>query len=306
MTVREFHGRWRADPLFTAGWKDSTRLHYTDRTKAFVARYGDLRLDQVDDVVAEWLTGGTQNTTVAPLRKMFNDAMSPKAGRLLQSNPFARAGISKGPGNRHRQPPSSEQLQRLIELAHELTTPAFAAYLEFGCWTAARPGELDALRWDRIDLERGEVELVEQWSAKAHKFDSPKYGTRRIALVAAARRVLTGMKRDNDSEFVFTNTRRGHFTASSRTHHWNRVRCAGGLPNLTLYLATRHYFGWYALNALELEPHVIAAQLGHKDGGRLVVQLYGHPEDARSRQVIRDAFDRDRHGVDTPRGRARP
>jgi hypothetical protein len=60
---------------------------------------------------------------------------------------------------------------------------------------------------------------------------------------------------------------------------------------MTLYLATRHYFGWYALNVLDLEPHVIAAQLGHRDGGRLVVELYGHPDKARARRRIREAFD---------------
>ena len=60
---------------------------------------------------------------------------------------------------------------------------------------------------------------------------------------------------------------------------------------MTLYLATRHYFGWYALNVLELEPHVIAEQLGHRDGGRLVVELYGHPDKARARRRIREAYD---------------
>ena len=57
------------------------------------------------------------------------------------------------------------------------------------------------------------------------------------------------------------------------------------------YLATRHYFGYYALNVLELEPYVIAEQLGHKDGGKLVTQLYGHPDKKNARRRIREAFD---------------
>jgi hypothetical protein len=40
-------------------------------------------------------------------------------------------------------------------------------------------------------------------------------------------------------------------------------RCFVGIGDVSLYLATRHYFGWYALNVLELPPHVIALQLGH-------------------------------------------
>jgi hypothetical protein len=86
--------------------------------------------------------------------------------------------------------------------------------------------------------------------------------------------------------------RGNHYRPTSRIHHWNRVRAGAGLGNTSLYLATRRYWGWYALNVLELEPHVIAEQLGHHDGGRLVVQLYGHPDKARARRKIREAHDR--------------
>ena len=68
------------------------------------------------------------------------------------------------------------------------------------------------------------------------------------------------------------------------------MRAAAGLGDLTLYLATRHYFGYYALNVLDLEPSVIAVQLGHRDGGRLVEELYGHRDKRKSLAKIRDAF----------------
>jgi hypothetical protein len=63
------------------------------------------------------------------------------------------------------------------------------------------------------------------------------------------------MKREQgDSQFVFTTIRGTHYTPSSRTHHWNRVRAAAGLGDTTLYMATRHHFGWYPLNVLGLDP----------------------------------------------------
>ena len=77
---------------------------------------------------------------------------------------------------------------------------------------------------------------------------------------------------------MFTTIRGNHYTPVTRNHHWNRVRCAVGLGDTSLYLATRHFFGWFALNVLELPAHVIALQLGHIDGGRLVRELYGHPD----------------------------
>jgi hypothetical protein len=59
--------------------------------------------------------------------------------------------------------------------------------------------------------------------------------------------------------------------------------------NLPVYLATRHWFGWYALNVLDLPLHQIALQLGHQDGGRLARELYGHPDAAIARERLREA-----------------
>lgn len=93
-----------------------------------------------------------------------------------------------------------------------------------------------------------------------------------------------------ESEWLFTTIRGTHYTPSSRVHHWNRVRASVGIGNTSLYLATRHYFGWYAMNVPELPPHVIALQLGHDDGGTLVRELYGHPDAAIARERTRQAF----------------
>jgi len=46
------------------------------------------------------------------------------------------------------------------------------------------------------------------------------------------------------------------------------------------------------LNGLELPAHVIAEQLGHRDGGTLVTQLYGHPDARRSRRKIHEGYQR--------------
>jgi hypothetical protein len=85
---------------------------------------------------------------------------------------------------------------------------------------------------------------------------------------------------------VFTTLRSTHYTPSSRWFHWNRVRAAAGKGNVPPYLATRHWFGWFALNVLELPPHVIAGRLG----GRLVRELYGQPDAALAHRRARKAY----------------
>lgn len=208
VTVAEFHRRWTTDPLFERP-KESTNIHNRERRSAFVQRYGSLALDHVNDaVVAEWLAGGKRNGTVPALRAMFNDAMSAKAGRLLERNPFAGLGLKRTKGNRDRKPPSQEGMERLVTLARELTPPSFAAYLEFAMVEGPRPSELDALRWERIRWDDGEVDVVEQWNAKTRTFTEPKYGPYTIALVGRGRDVLMRMKRDrSESPFVFTTLR---------------------------------------------------------------------------------------------------
>jgi integrase len=287
-TLAAFAERWSTDPLFSRP-KESTDIYNRERIRRFVERYGQLPIAAIDDgIVAEWLAGGRRNGTVPALRAMFNDAASAKAGRLIERNPFSGLGLRKGAGNRHRQPPAEQQMWALLDHARRLTPPSFADWLEVGCFTAMRPGELDALSWRQVDFEAEVIEVDVQWNVKTASFTEPKYGPYTVALVDHAKKRLLRIPRD--TPYVFTTLRGTHYTPSSRNHHWNRVRAAAGLGRMTLYLATRHYFGYYALNVLDLEPSVIAVQLGHRDGGRLVEQLYGHRDKRKSLAKIRKAF----------------
>ena len=173
-----------------------------------------------------------------------------------------------------------------------LTPPSFAAYLRFGCLTALRPSELDALKLEDIDLLTGEIHVRRQWNARAQAYTDPKYGPYTAALVDEARHVIQNCRRDHDAPWAFLTLRGHHYTPSTRSHHWNRVRCAAHLGEVRLYDATRQYFAWYGLNVLGLPPHIIAEQLGHRDGGKLIVDTYGHPDAAVARRRIRDAYAR--------------
>jgi integrase len=289
VTVREFWDDWTTDPLWLRPAK-STNVHNRERTEKFVHEHGELPIRAIgDEHVAAWLKGGRNLGTVKNLRAFFNDAASAPAGRLVDRNPFARLGLRGSHGRRDTQPPSQADVARLIALADELTPPSFAAYLDVAVHEGMRPGELDALRWAKIDFQAGTIHVDEQWSQTSREFTEPKHHhARTIALTDPARERLLALPRE--SEFAFTTLRGSHYRPSSRSHHWNRVRCAAGLGNIDLYTATRHYFGWYALNVLELPDHVIALQFGHRDGGKLVRTTYGHPDAAIARERVREAF----------------
>jgi integrase len=289
VTVREFWNDWTTDPLWLRPSR-STNLHNRERTEKFVTAHGDLPLRAIgDDHVAVWLKGGKNTGTVPALRAFFNDAASAPAGRLVDGNPFAKLGLRSSRGRRDTRPPSQVDIARFVQLADELTPPSFAAFLQVAVYEGMRPGELDGLRWDRIDFQAGTIVVDQQWNAKSQEFTVPKHGViRTIALTDPARERLLSLPRE--SEWAFTTLRCSHYRPSSRSYHWNRVRCAAGLGNVDLYTATRHYFGWYAWNVLELDARDIALQFGHQDGGELVRKNYGHPDAALARQRVREAF----------------
>lgn len=291
VTVGEWWDDWTTSALW-ARPAESTNIYNRDRTKKFVETYRDRPIRAIDHlVVAEWLKGGTNRPSVDALRVMFNDARRPQAGMLVDRNPFAGLGLKRSKGRKEVQPPSQGEVVRLVATADELTPPSFAAYLLTACWSAARPGELDTLRWEDLDFTPGAetIRIERQWNAHTHTVTPPKHESRReIAMTEPVRERLAELPRE--SEWVFTTIRGNHYVPSTRNHHWNRVRCGVGLGRTPFYLATRHWYGWYALNVLELPPHVIALQLGHQDGGRLVRELYGHPDAALARQRTREAF----------------
>jgi integrase len=219
---------------------------------------------------------------------MFNDAASVKAGRLIDRNPFQKLGISRGKGRRDQQPPSEQQVWELVAQSRRLSGPSFAAWLQVAAFTGLRPGELDALRWERVDFDRDRIVVAEQFSAATRRFDTPKNHLRREApLTTHARTALHGLPREG--EFCFVSLRGEHWTPSSRAYHWKAVRAAAGWDG-SLYLATRHFAGWYMVNELEMSSEDVAIALGHQDGGNLVRCLYGHRDKGRALDRIVGAY----------------
>jgi integrase len=299
VTVREFWERWTTDQLWSRP-KESTNIHNRERSKAFVEAHGSMPIDHIGDlVVQQWLAGGKRNGTIPTLRAMFNDAASAKGGRLVRRNPFADLGVSRGTGRRFEQPPSEEMVWSLIGHAQQLVSPDFAAWLQVAAFTGMRPCELDALQPGSIDWARDRIKVVEQFNSKSKSFTMPKNGLLRDApLTAPAREALRSLPLDSRPEYVvanvphrfcFLNLRDGHWTASSRTYHWNAVRAAAGWTQ-SLYLATRHFAGWYMVNVLEMSSEDVAIALGHEDGGELVRRLYGHRDKDKALDRVVQAY----------------
>src|SRR5689334_22171601 len=110
-------------------------------------------------------------------------------------------GLERSKGRKHVQPPAPGEVARLIAAADELTPPSFAAYLFTACYSAMRPGELDALRWDDLDFTPGAetIAIARQWNVKAAKITTPKHGSGgKIAMVEPLRDRLLDLPRESE------------------------------------------------------------------------------------------------------------
>lgn len=287
-TLKAFAYRWTTDQLFSRP-KVSTDMLNHWAIKDFVAAYGDLPIRHIThDHVAEYLAGGNRSTRIPSLRAMFSDAGSREAGRLIDANPFTGLRLRRTRGNQHAQPASEAMVWSLITNAREQAGPAFSAWLQVACFTGLRPGELDALKWSSVDFTAGSLQVVEQYNSRSRTITAPKNGLPREAILTdQARTALLSVPRT--SEYCFVAPRGGHYTPAARRAPWERTRTAAGWDR-SLYLATRHFAGWYMVNVLLLDSEDVAFALGHEDGGQQVRKTYGHRERRQGLERVRAAY----------------
>jgi integrase len=208
------------------------------------------------------------------------------------------ADMAKAPRLRQRQviAPSVDLVRRVIELA-EKRDPRQAPLMMLAALTGMRRGELCALRWSDIDLDRGVLEVARSVvvvsGGLAEK--APKTGrTRRIALDAVALALLSyhrarvlawaaeaDVKIAADA-FVFSPfvEARSPFRPDNVTSFFIRVRDAAGAPSVRLH-DLRHFTATQLIGA-GVDVRTVAERLGHSDPS-LTLRVYSHAIEERDR-----------------------
>lgn len=286
-TCAEFVERWLTEfPRPRA----STNKLYKSAAAKFVEDFGNRPLDAITRQEARAWAAKNQSKHSA-IRAMYADAMN---DGILEANPFANLRLPQPTGRAEIEPLSVEEVDQLAGVARK-TLGAFgdqyAAMIHFAAYTGIRRGELAVLEWSDIDFEKGEIAISKTLSNDTEIL-SPKNGKpRRIVLPPQAREALKAVPRRIDTKRIFSTPNGRMFTKSTFHYHWNPVRCAFGQPKLAWH-ELRHFTATYLHQKLELPPQQVAQQLGHTDGGKLVLRLYSHPDEQRMRDDIRKAFKR--------------
>jgi integrase len=164
--------------------------------------------------------------------------------------------------------PTKAQLEAI--LAHVRTQQDFRAQesgrmLELMALSGMRMHEASQLKWDEIDLAKGEFRVT------GGAYGTKNGESRVVPLFPQLRRFLLGLPRQAGRVVLVKNPRKPFLTACRKL----------GLPLFRRH-ALRAYFITQAIEA-GVDFATIASWVGHSDGGVLVAKVYGrvHPDHSR-------------------------
>lgn len=288
-TCASFAARWVNEWPRTAV---ATRALYGQAANRFAAEFGGTPLGEVERLSARsWALGVPRNVSKI-VATMYEDARN--VG-LVETNPFSNLRLPMTEKTEEVYPPSLEEFRTLLRSC--VLAGGYAAELRalvtFAAWTGMRVGEMQALKWADV----GEETI---WVRRARKDDGtlgpPKNGQAREIPFLPPARVLDQVSRRDGSEFVFHTPRGEPLNKSNLYYHWNKVRAPlelerteAGLPGIRFH-DLRHFCATQLLE-LGVDHFAVSIQLGHTDGGALVMARYGHPSKDAARARLLAAFD---------------
>jgi integrase len=192
--------------------------------------------------------------------------------------------------------PSVDVVRAVIEAAEE-RDPRLAALLMLGALTGMRRGELCALRWSDIDLERGAMEVsrsvivvpggLSEKSTKTDRSRSVALDEVGVALLVQYRARVDEWASEAGTEiaddaFVFSPHVDGGtpFRPDNVTGFFIRVRDGLGLKDVRLH-DLRHFTATQLIGA-GVDVRTVAGRLGHSDPS-LTLRVYSHVIEERDR-----------------------
>ena len=281
--------------------KQQTIDHYADLTRPLAEEYPDVFLADIDaEFALSWLLwpDGPENKdrrwTHNGARAMFKFAV---LNGLIAVNPFNGLRLRGSKGRADLEVLSNDAFETLIELplaVHgERHGPMWRAILLLLGRVGMRPGELYGLKRTDFDFTAGTVTIERQFVHTIGDYDVPKnWQSRTVVVAPEALDAVRVLPSSLAADAPMWTTRRGHRLHGGNQHYyWHPLRVALGTHHVGMDLyELRHFCGSYLFNELQLPAEAVAQQLGHTDGGALVMKLYGHPDEDLQRRRIRDAL----------------
>jgi integrase len=200
---------------------------------------------------------------LTPLRQACRYAVSP--AKLLVADPIA--GVKVRRPTALRKDVIDPFTKKEIDAALPRLEPAVANLVEFWAWTGLREGELFALRWGDVDLDRGVISVDKASRAGRLKATKTRAGVREVKLLAPALAALARQKpltRLLHKE-IFLSPTTGEAWGHDKPlrNRWHAALEAAGV-RYRFPRQLRHTYASWMLNAGE-SPLWVSRQMGHAD-----------------------------------------
>lgn len=289
LTLDEFSEIWfeTFKTQSSSGWRRMQRQLYADFVKPVI---GEMKVvavkpPAVTKVLNRMADMGraplTQNHVYGLLRHMFRDAI--ETFRLVAHNPVLRTFKPRGST---RVPPHLNLLQARELLADVRGKPyGEAIWIQF--FLGLRVGEMQALRWEDVDLDVGMIHIRRAYVRKEKVFKDYPKGRRQHSKVIPPELLEVfkelAVKRDDDNELVLRSP--GYWMLS---YEWfnrqlQRYCKALGLPLIGTHGLRHSTSSLYLSNGASKDD--IRALMAHSSA--TVTERYIHHVDTRLSQVAR-------------------
>lgn len=264
----------------------ATQRQYANAVRRFTADFGDRPLSGVTKLEARTWALSVPRSVSRVIGTMYGEAVR---FAITDTNPFADLRIGTGEKKRSIEAPSLDQYRACIEACGTLGGygPEIRRMIQFAAWTGLRQGELFALRWQDVDEDR-EVIRVQQSRKLDGSIGLPKNGRAREILYPAPAQVLGEQSPRPGDEFVFHSPEGRPLLKGTFAWSWSKVRASAGQQQIRWH-DWRHFCATQLLE-MGVDHFAVSVQLGHTDGGQLVMSRYGHPSHDRARDRLKMAF----------------
>lgn len=285
-TLREYaENRWLPEVLPTLKHSTNKHYQYVLRVHVYPVLGGmQLRLinrDVVQDFISAKLRSGLSWRTVKGIRTAFGTLMgAAEMAELIPSNPVRKTRFPRRGPTKQRAEIAPGKIQELLDALPE-PSQSVAWLLVL---TGLRIGELLALRWQNIDLEKKELRVTH--SVYDGHFDVPKTprSQRSVPLGSKAVEILTKRKPSvaNPEALVFATRQGSAFDRHNLTNRQLKNTCKKlGLVGVNWHWL-RHANATL-LDAVGTPLGTVQALLGHSSS-EITREVYLHsiPADART------------------------
>lgn len=243
--------------------KENERRHVEWLRPLFDFADGELLAGEVGRVIAATGLGPTTQNKLRSTGKLVID-WAQAHGRWMSPNPFALV-RRRREIRRAYQVLGLSEVRKLVRLASGSWLRLMACAVLLG----ARPGELAALQWDDVDLERGTV-----WIHRSHERSQTKTGRERLFAIPRCAKQFLKQKRGAHPTLVFPGKRGQLGRNAHLSKTFRKLLREAGIERHLRFYDLRHTSATLYREA-GADPLVIRLTLGHASRN-LTDDLYSH------------------------------